>query len=157
MDQSGALAPDTTLRHMLEKRLGHHAVLVAFGAESCTPRFCGEAGVRRYQNITLKASAECFVNRGSRSRQPTSSGDTAVSPSLAVWCMESNVLPGDSGGALLVEGPRGELYYLGVISAQQGRSLALASSVTQKRSVATALYPSLDFILEEARKLGYAR
>ena len=98
-----------------------------------------------------------FVNRGGRSSQPTSSGDTAVSPSLAVWCMESNVLPGDSGGALLVEGPRGELYYLGVIPAQQGRSLALASNVTQKRSVATALYPSLDFILEEARKLGYAR
>ncbi len=43
-----------------------------------------------------------------------------------------------------------------MISAQQGRSLALASSVTQNRSVATALYPSLDFILEEARKLGYA-
>ena len=58
---------------------------------------------------------------------------------------------------MLVERPRGELYYLGVISAQQGRFLALASSVTQKRSVATALYPGLDFILEEARKLGYAR
>jgi hypothetical protein len=155
--QGGTQAGDAALRDMLEKRLGHHAVLVAFGAESCTPRFCGEAGVRRYQNITLKESAECFVNRGSRSSQPTPSGDTAVSPSLAVWCMESNVLPGDSGGALLVEGPRGELYYLGVISAQQGRSLALASNVTKKRSVATALYPSLDFILEEARKLGYAR
>jgi hypothetical protein len=155
--QDDAQGRDVALRDMLEKRLGHHAVLVAFGAESCTPRSCGEAGVRRYQNITLKESAECFVNRGSRARQSILSGDTAVSPSLAVWCMESNVLPGDSGGALLVEGPRGELYYLGVISAQHGRSLALASSVTQKRSVATALYPSLNFILEEARKLGYTR
>jgi hypothetical protein len=71
--------------------------------------------------------------------------------------MESSVLPRDSGGALLVEGPLGELYYLGVISAQQGRFIALADTVTQKRSLATALYPSLDFILDEARKLGYAR
>ena len=44
-----------------------------------------------------------------------------------------------------------------MISAQQGRFIALADTVTQKRSLATALYPSLDFILDEARKLGYAR
>lgn len=150
MQQSSAPAPDTTLRDMLEKRLGRHAVLVAFGAENCTPRSCGEAGIRRYQNVTLRDRADCFVDRSGKDRSPTSGP-------LAVWCLESNVLPGDSGGALLVEGPRGELYYLGVISAQQGRSLALASSVTQKRSVATALYPSLDFIMDEARKLGYAR
>lgn len=67
------------------------------------------------------------------------------------------MLPGDSGGALMVEGARGELYYLGVISVQQGRRVALATTVTTKRSLATALYPSFDFILAEARKLGYAR
>jgi hypothetical protein len=57
----------------------------------------------------------------------------------------------------MIEGPRGELYYLGVVSAQQGRRIALAATVTDKRSLATALYPSFDFILTEARKLGYAR
>lgn len=67
------------------------------------------------------------------------------------------MLPGDSGGALMIEGPRGELYYLGAISARQGRGVALATAVTGKRSLATALYPSFDFILAEARKLGYVR
>jgi hypothetical protein len=150
MEQNNAPASDATLRDMLEKRIGYHAVLVGFGAENCTPRFCGDAGIRRYRNVTLKDRADCFVDRSGNDRSPASEPH-------AVWCLESNVLPGDSGGALLIEGPRGELYYLGVISAQQGWSLALADSLTRKRSVATALYPSLDFILDEARKLGYAR
>jgi hypothetical protein len=64
-------------------------------------------------------------------------------------------MPGDSGGALLVEGERGRLYYLGVISAQRGRAPEVAAAATQKRSLATALYPSLGFIAERARQLGY--
>jgi hypothetical protein len=35
--------------------------------------------------------------------------------------------------------------------------VALATALPEKRSVAAALYPSFDFILAEARKLGYAR
>ena len=62
-------------------------------------------------------------------------------------------MPGDSGGALLVEGARGQLYYLGVISAQQG--LEIAASASERRSLATALYPSLGFIADRARALGY--
>lgn len=118
---------------------------------------CGEAGVRRYHNVAIRESADCFNDNRGRPRYPPLSAEFTAALPLAVWCMESSVLPGDSGGALLVEGPRGELYYLGVISAQQGRFIALADVVTEKRSLATALYPSLDFILDEARKLGYAR
>ena len=74
---------------------------------------------------------------------------------LAVWCMESSVMPGDSGGALLVEGAQGQLYYLGVISAQQGLFPEIGASASERRSLATALYPSLGFIADRARSLGY--
>ena len=74
---------------------------------------------------------------------------------LAVWCMESSVMPGDSGGALLVEGARGQLYYPAVISAQQGLFPEIAASASERRSLATALYPSLGFIADRARALGY--
>ena len=73
---------------------------------------------------------------------------------LAVWCMESSVMPGDSGGALLVEGAQGQPYYLGVISAQRGLFPEIAASTSEKRSLATALYPSLGFIGNRARSLG---
>jgi hypothetical protein len=146
---SNAASADISLRETLMKQLGHRAVVVAFGAEGCTSHFCGQAGTRRYQSVTLRDGAYCF------NRSKTSEDAASAPPS--VWCVESSVLPGDSGGALMVEGPHGELYYLGVISAQQGRRMALATTVTEKRSVAAALYPSLDFIRGEARKLGYIR
>jgi hypothetical protein len=106
----------------------------------------------------LRKNTDCFNDLG-KAPQPQAVASDSAAPSLppSVWCLESSVLPGDSGGALMAEGPRGELYYLGVISAQQGRRVALATTVTTKRSLATALYPSFDFILAEARKLGYAR
>ena len=79
---------------------------------------------------------------------------TAVLP-IAVWCMESSVMPGDSGGALLVEGAQGRLYYLGVISAQRGLIPEVTASASERRSLATALYPSLGFFSARARALGY--
>jgi hypothetical protein len=147
---------EALLRERLMQRLGHHAVVVAFGAETCTSRFCAQAGTRRYQSVSLRESAYCFDDRASRS-QDTVSESAARSLPPSVWCLESSVLPGDSGGALLIEGPMGELYYLGVISAQQGRRVALVTAVTDKRSLATALFPSFNFVLAGARKLGYAR
>ena len=62
-------------------------------------------------------------------------------------------MPGDSGGALLVEGAQGQLYYLGVISAQQG--LFPKSPRALPRDAAWPLYPSLGFIADRARALGY--
>ncbi len=147
-------AADALLRDTLAKQLGHRAVVVAFGAESCTSRFCAQAGIRRYISVALRDSAHCFNNAAT---PQTSVAEEAASSPASVWCLESSVLPGDSGGALMIEGPRGELYYMGVVSAQQGRRVALATTVTDKRSLATALYPSFEFILAEARKLGYVR
>ena len=66
---------------------------------------------------------------------------------LAVWCMESSVMPGDSGGALLVEGAQGQLYYLGVISAQQGLFPEIAASTSEKRGQPLST-PSLGFIAD---------
>ena len=144
------------LRGVLETGLSHRGVLVAFGADKCSSlRQCGDAGIRRYLPISIMASADCFNDSRGRPRWPPLPPElTAVLP-LAVWCMESSVMPGDSGGALLVEGARGQLYYLGVISAQQGLFPEIAASASERRSLATALYPSLGFIADRARALGY--
>ena len=64
-------------------------------------------------------------------------------------------MPGDSGGAVLVEGAQGQLYYLGFISAQQGLFQEIGASASERRSLATALYPILGFIADRARSLGY--
>ena len=64
-------------------------------------------------------------------------------------------MPGDSGGALLVEGAQGQLYYRGVMSAQQGLLPEIGASASERRSLATALYPSLGFIADRACSLGY--
>ena len=55
----------------------------------------------------------------------------------------------------LVAGAQGQLYYLGVISAQQGLFPEIGASASERRSLATALYPSLGFIADRARSLGY--
>jgi hypothetical protein len=152
-----ALTPKyAALQGVLETGLTHRGVLVAFGADKCSSLLqCGDAGIRRYLPISIKASADCFNDSRGRPRWPPLSPElTAVLP-LAVWCMESSVMPGDSGGALLVEGAQGQLYYLGVISAQQGRFPEIAASASERRSLATALYPSLGFISARARALGY--
>ena len=132
-----------------------YGVLVAFGFGSCVSMGqCGDAGIRRYRQVALEQSAECLRTlRGfTRSAQTVDAADDVLS--TAVWCVDASVMPGDSGGALLVEDEQRQLYYRGVISAQQGSpELALIAPV--KRSLATALQPSLAFILDEARKLGY--
>jgi hypothetical protein len=141
-----AAAVDTLLRGTLMKQLGHRAVVVAFGAESCTARFCAQAGTRRYVNVALRDSAHCFRNTLGKPQAVTETAvDDIAAPPPSVWCLESSVLPGDSGGALMVEGPRGELYYLGVISAQQGRRVALADTVTDKRSLGHSALSELRF------------
>jgi hypothetical protein len=144
------------LRGVLETGLSHRGVLVAFGADKCSSlRQCGDAGIRRYLPISIMASADCFNDSRGRPRYPPLPPElTAVLP-LAVWCMESSVMPGDSGGALLVEGAQGQLYYLGVISAQRGLFPEIAANASERRSLATALYPSLGFIAGRARALGY--
>jgi hypothetical protein len=145
------------LKGLLETGLSHRGVLVAFGADKCLSfgQCGGDAGIRRYLPISIKASADCFNDARGRPRYPPLSPAVAAALPVAVWCLESSVMPGDSGGALLVEGERGQLYYLGVISAQRGRAPEVAAAATQKRSLATALYPSLGFIAERARQLGY--
>ena len=143
------------LRTALSKRLKKHGLLVAFGAERCWSRAdCGEAGIRRYRPVSLKESADCFNDPHGKPRWPPLPDAVAAQLPLAVWCMESTVMPGDSGGALLVESTEGRFYFLGVISAQQG-PVEVAVTAIRRRSLATALYPSLDFIAEQARKLGY--
>lgn len=152
-----ALTPKyAALRGVLETGLTHRGVLVAFGADKCPSlRQCGDAGVRRYLPISIKESADCFTDARGRPRWPPLPPElTAVLP-IAVWCMESSVMPGDSGGALLVEGAQGRLYYLGVISAQRGLIPEVTASASERRSLATALYPSLGFISARARALGY--
>jgi hypothetical protein len=65
-------------------------------------------------------------------------------------------MPGDSGGTLLVEGPNGTLYFAGVISSHWGSyAKQVVKQEADKRSFATALYPSLNFIDDAARRLGY--
>lgn len=140
----------------LEDGLARYGVLVAFGIGSCTSMSqCGQAGIRRYRPVAIEQNVECLktLRGGMRRAQPAAAPEDASS--LAVWCMDASVMPGDSGGALLIEGPQGELNYIGVVSAQQGLP-ELAVVAHSNRSLATALYPSLDFILSEARKLGYA-
>jgi hypothetical protein len=147
---------EQTLKSALSKRLTRHGLLVAFGAEKCWSRAdCGEAGIRRFQPVSLKESADCFNDSRGKPRWPPLPAELAAQLPLAIWCMESSVMPGDSGGALLVEGTQGQFYYLGVISAQQGPAVEVAATAVRRRSLATALYPSLDFIAGQARKLGY--
>lgn len=128
--------------------LTDQGLLVAFGADRCfANQGCSNAGIRRFQTVSLIEIPECFTSPYTRPR-PLPSG-------VPVWCMDSLVLPGDSGGALLVRGGDGKFYFLGVISAERGLSPELAMVSSTKRSVAAALYPSLDFITEAARRLGY--
>jgi trypsin len=124
----------------------HHGVLVAFGGAHCVAGGCPDAGVRRYLPVVMKDGGTCFKSRR----------DREAGLRFSVWCMDSVVLPGDSGGALLVEAPDGVLHYAGVISARSGLPPALASLGTWRQSAAASLEPNLDFIEAKARTLGYA-
>lgn len=140
----------------LSGNLTRRGILVAFGAIKCIPFIgCDDAGTRRYRQVSIKESADCFNDPRGKPRWPPLPAEFVATLPLAVWCMESSVMPGDSGGALLVEGEHGAFYYLGVISAQQGLSAEFATAASEKRSLAAALYPNFDFIAEAARRLGY--
>jgi hypothetical protein len=147
-------------RDIQAEALTHKGVLVGFGASDCvTLTRCGSMGVRRYRPIGVRDTVECFnaalEAEGKGANQPIEASVAAVLP-LAVWCTDFGVMPGDSGGALLIEGPGGKLYYLGVISSHWGSYAEKATKrEVDRRSFATALYPSLDLIFEQARKLGY--
>lgn len=121
-------------------------MLVAFGGAHClSSGECPDAGARRYLAVAMKDGASCFKSRRDR--------DAGLR--FSVWCIDSSVLPGDSGGALLVEAPDGTLHYAGVISAGSGLPPALASVATWRQSAAASLAPNLDFIRRKARALGY--
>jgi hypothetical protein len=125
----------------------HRGMLVAFGGEHCSSSVeCEDAGVRRFLPVAMKDGSSCF--RTARER--------AAGLPRAMWCIDANVMPGDSGGALLIEDTDGALHYAGVISAQRGLPPELSAVASWRQSAATALAPNLDFILETARALGYA-
>ncbi|WP_158008325.1 trypsin-like serine protease [Methyloceanibacter methanicus] len=129
-------------------KTGRPGVLVAFGGTRClAPGDCDDAGVRRYLPVTLKDAADCFKTRLDR--------DAGLPETI--WCMDETVLPGDSGGALLIEDEDEALRYVGVISAQRGLPPELATVSGRRQSAATALSANLDFIEETARSLGYGR
>jgi hypothetical protein len=122
-------------------------VLVAFGGEHCASYSeCDDAGVRRVLSVAIKDGADCFRSR--REREAGLPG--------AMWCMESAAMPGDSGGALLVEAADGRLSYVGVISVRRGLPPELSALASTRRSAAAAISANRDFILETARALGYA-
>lgn len=125
---------------------GRKGVLVAYGGLSCVAaEDCSSAGVRRYLPVEIKDSAECFKSRLDRE---------AGLPE-ALWCLDENVSPGDSGGALLIEDDDAVLRYVGVISAQRGLPPELAAVFGRRESAATALSANLAFIEGTARSLGY--
>lgn len=125
---------------------GRQGVLVAYGGLSCVAaEDCSNAGVRRYLPVKIKDAAECFKSRLDR--------EAGLHETL--WCMDENVSPGDSGGALLIEDDDEVLRYVGVISAQRGLPPELAAVFGRRESAATALSANLPFIEETARSLGY--
>lgn len=125
---------------------GRRGVLVAYGGSSCAAaEDCGDAGVRRFLPVAIKDAAECFKSRLDR--------EAGLPESL--WCLDENVSPGDSGGALLIEDDDKALRYVGVISAQRGLPPELAAVFGRRESAATALSANLAFIEDTARSLGY--
>ncbi|HZJ11459.1 MAG TPA: trypsin-like serine protease [Methyloceanibacter sp.] len=142
LDGPGALSPSSPAGPAR-----HRGVLVAFGGAHClSSGVCEDAGVRRFLRVVMKDGGTCFKSRRDR--------DAGLR--FIVWCIDSGVMPGDSGGALLVEAPDGVLRYAGVISAGSGLPPALAALGAWRQSAAAALVPNRDFILEKARALGYA-
>lgn len=129
-------------------------VLVAFGAGSCAPFGpCGEAGIRRYRAVTIERDADCRRTLGN-SHLEENLGEISSASATIVWCLDAEVAPGDSGGALLIEGEQGQLYFCGVISAQKGPPEMVALSPV-KQSVAAMLSANRSFIALEAARLGY--
>jgi hypothetical protein len=147
-------APPSALRAWPQRRTLHDSadnvaqdgVLVGFGGGHCVSASrCEDAGVRRFMPVAIKDQAYCF-------RRPDERDQLG---SLSVWCLDSGVMPGDSGGALFVETGGGQLYYVGVISAQQGLPPELSGVASWRRSLAAGLAANVPFIIEKARELGY--
>lgn len=146
-------------RDIFSEALTDRGVLVGFGATNCVALTkCSGMGQRRYRSVKVRDTVGCFnaaLEANDKAGQKLDPKVAAVLP-LAVWCTDFGVMPGDSGGALFIEGPGGRLYYLGVISSHWGSYTEKATKrEVDRRSFASALYPSLDLIIEEARKLGY--
>jgi hypothetical protein len=155
---SGDATP-TGIEEAVLTALTKNGVMVGFGADNCSAdQRCGHAGTRRYRSVEIRDSVGCFDD-AIEAREPSGAKlDATIAEKLplAVWCTDWGVMPGDSGGALFVEGPKDQLYFAGVISSHWGSYAAhIVKQEADKRSFATALYPSLDFILDEARKLGF--
>jgi hypothetical protein len=150
------LPPDLPLGKTfdVENAPSRSGLLVAFGVGSCAPFGpCGQAGIRRYRVVTIERDADCGALLGNSHYKPNAGG-TDVALASAVWCLDASVMPGDSGGALFVEGGEGQLYFCGVISAQRGPP-EIAALSSFKKSVATMLSANQGFIAGEARRLGY--
>jgi hypothetical protein len=136
------------------------AIVVGFGADNCSADArCGHAGVRRSRQVQLKEAASCF-NELIELRDPSGAkidGVLARNLDQAVWCFDWGVMPGDSGGTLLVQGKDGIQHFAGVISSHWGSYAAhITKQEAEKRSFASSLAPSLRFIEQEAKRLGMA-
>ncbi len=147
-------------RDILSEALTNRGVLVGFGATNCVALTkCSGMGTRRYRGVGVRDTVGCFnaaIDANAKPGTPRLKPEVAAVLPLAVWCTDFGVMPGDSGGALMIEGPGGKLYYLGVISSHWGSYTEKTTKrEVDKRSFASALYPSLDLIIDEARKLGY--
>ena len=151
-------ASPPSMDEALATGLNKKGVMIGFGAENCSAdQRCGRVGTRRYRSVELRDPVTCF-NDALDVRAPGAKLDKGIAGALpfSVWCTDWGVMPGDSGGTLLVEGPNGTLYFAGVISSHWGSYAAqVKKAEADKRSFATALYPSLDFIGDAARRLGY--
>jgi hypothetical protein len=152
----GVDAPLSAVQEWPQRRTPHdsadntaqNGMLVAFGGERCaSASSCEDAGIRRFMPVAIRERSYCFRRASERDQLG----------SLSVWCLDSGVMPGDSGGALFVEADGGQLYYVGVISAQQGLPPELSGVASWRRSLAAGLATSLPFIIEKARELGYER
>jgi hypothetical protein len=151
-------ASPPSMDEALASGLTKKGVMIGFGADNCSAdQRCGHVGTRRYRGVALRDPVSCF-NDALDARAPGAKLDTGIAGALpfSVWCTDWGVMPGDSGGTLLVEGPNGTLYFAGVISSHWGSYAAqVVKQEADKRSFATALYPSLNFIDDAARRLGY--
>jgi hypothetical protein len=151
-------ASPPSMDEALATGLTKKGMMIGFGADNCSAdQRCGHVGTRRYRSVELRDPVSCF-NDALDARAPGAKLDTGIAGALpfSVWCTDWGVMPGDSGGTLLVEGPNDTLYFAGVISSHWGSYAAqVKKAEADKRSFATALYPSLDFINSTARRLGY--
>src|SRR5262249_840522 len=104
-------------KDILAEGLTNRGVLVGFGASNCVALTkCSGMGTRRYRDVQVRNTVGCFnaaIDANHEAGAQKLDPEVAAVLPLAVWCTDFGVMPGDSGGALLIEGPGGRLYYLG--------------------------------------------